>query len=158
MNIFVLDLDPVRAAEAQCNKHVVKMCTETAQLLVAAHAHGVMPWTPTHVNHPCSKWVRESKENYQWTIEHGLALSREYTKRYGKIHAAQAVIELNNKIVPKNFLKSGMTPFAIAIADTFYHVPNDPVTSYRSYYIGEKSRFAKWAPRATPPIWWPWKE
>lgn len=33
MNIFYLDTDPVKAAEYHCDKHVVKMILETAQLL-----------------------------------------------------------------------------------------------------------------------------
>lgn len=158
MNIFVLDLDPIKAAEAQCNKHVVKMCIETAQLLVAANKPGLFPWGITHVNHPCAKWVRESAQNYEWTLEHGIALCKEYTKRYEKVHAAQGIIALAHSVRPRTFNSVGLTPFAIAIKDTFYHVPNDPVTSYRAYYIGEKSKFAKWAPKAMAPSWWPWSE
>lgn len=37
MNIFVLDRDPNIAARLMCDKHVVKMVTETAQLLSTAH-------------------------------------------------------------------------------------------------------------------------
>ena len=33
MNLFILSLDPVEAANDQCDKHVVKMVTETAQIL-----------------------------------------------------------------------------------------------------------------------------
>jgi len=33
MNIFFLHKDPLRAAKAQCDKHVVKMVLETAQML-----------------------------------------------------------------------------------------------------------------------------
>lgn len=41
MNVFVLDADPVRAAQAHCDVHVVKMILETAQLLSTA-------WHETH--------------------------------------------------------------------------------------------------------------
>ena len=37
MNIFVLDNDPKKCAEAHCNKHVVKMILEHAQLMCTAH-------------------------------------------------------------------------------------------------------------------------
>lgn len=37
MNIFILDEDPVKAAEMQCDKHVVKMITESAQMMSTAH-------------------------------------------------------------------------------------------------------------------------
>lgn len=37
MNIFVLDSSPVLAAQYQCDKHVVKMIVESAQMLCTAH-------------------------------------------------------------------------------------------------------------------------
>ena len=35
MNIFVLDRDPTKAAHMMCDKHVVKMIIESAQMLSA---------------------------------------------------------------------------------------------------------------------------
>lgn len=37
MNIFALDSSPVLAAQYQCDKHVVKMIVESAQMLCTAH-------------------------------------------------------------------------------------------------------------------------
>ena len=37
MNIFYLHRDPHEAARLQCDRHVVKMILETAQLLSTAH-------------------------------------------------------------------------------------------------------------------------
>ena len=37
MNIFVIDKDPVVAAQMQCDAHVVKMITESAQMLSTCH-------------------------------------------------------------------------------------------------------------------------
>ena len=37
MNIFVLSLDPVKAAQEQCDKHVPKMVVESGQMLSTAH-------------------------------------------------------------------------------------------------------------------------
>lgn len=37
MNIFILDKDPTIAAQMQCDKHVVKMIVESAQMLSTAH-------------------------------------------------------------------------------------------------------------------------
>ena len=37
MNIFYLSDDPQLCAEQHCDKHVVKMCIEYAQLLSTAH-------------------------------------------------------------------------------------------------------------------------
>ena len=44
MNIFVLDPDPVKAAEYYCDKHVPKMCVELYQQLGSAVIrHGATP-------------------------------------------------------------------------------------------------------------------
>ena len=39
MNIFYLHSDPIKAAQIQYNKHVVKMILESAQMLCTAHHH-----------------------------------------------------------------------------------------------------------------------
>ena len=37
MNIFHLDNDPIKAAQMMCDKHIVKMIVEYAQLMSTAH-------------------------------------------------------------------------------------------------------------------------
>lgn len=93
MNIFFLHEDPEKAAELQSDVHVVKMIVETMQMLCTCLHFSYSPFIwpfelckPTHVNHPSTKWVRFSGENYKWTIKHGKALCSEYTKRYNKVH------------------------------------------------------------------------
>ena len=61
MNIFYLHKNPAVAAKMHCDKHVVKMILETAQLLCTAH-HETGTGTkamnkPTHKNHPTAKRV-----------------------------------------------------------------------------------------------------
>ena len=155
MNLFVLDLDPTKAATMACDRHVIKMTLETAQLLCSAFPVGVAPYRPTHINHPCSVWVRTSSANYDWALEHGLALAKEYTKRYGKIHASEAVL---NKVASLKteirYIKSEsiLTPFAQAMAEELQH--NDPVVAYQRYYLRDKAKFATWTEPSIPPDWW----
>jgi hypothetical protein len=75
MNIFVLSLDPREAAEYHCDKHVVKMILETAQLLYCSHWMLESRWIclPLPIRKltliiPCSIWIRESIENYQMAL------------------------------------------------------------------------------------------
>lgn len=73
------------------------MVLESAQLLsTAMHELGAPepPYRKTHVNHPCSKWVRESRANYLWLIEHMRELCLEYSRRYYKIHACEKLIPI----------------------------------------------------------------
>ena len=89
MNLFYLHHDPVEAARLQCDRHVVKMILETAQMLSTAHLEldGIkVAYKSTHKNHPSTVWVRSSAASYHWAFTHMMALGDEYTRRYGKIH------------------------------------------------------------------------
>ena len=151
MNIFVLDNDPQIAAQMACDKHVVKMILETAQMLCAAAiAHGhEMPYGATHKHHPCTIWTGLSQGNWNWLIAHGLALCGEYTRRYGKIHKSQRVIE-HARDMNINFERQERTPFPQAMPSQYKN--ECAVTAYRAYYMGEKARFATWKTQA--PDWW----
>ena len=152
MNIFVLDLDPVKAARYQCNKHVVKMVLETAQLLCAPFEPGVAPYKRSHFNHPSSIWTRSSLSNYHWLVAHGIALCDEYEHRYNKIHKSRAVIEwCKDNVQLLGLPDAGLTEFAQAMPDECKrpHV----VEAYRTYYLNNKFEFAKW-PEDRIPDWW----
>ena len=90
MNIFYIDPCPLKAASMQCDKHVVKMVLESAQMLCAAHhvleGGAPVPYRLAHKNHPSTVWVRSNSKHYYWLYRHFHALSEEYTKRYGKVH------------------------------------------------------------------------
>ena len=141
MKIFLLDFDARRAAEAHCDKHVVKMILETAQLLYSAHwSHPrlILPqnaYKKTHANHPCAVWTRESLSNYRWLCELGLALCAEFTFRYGKIHKTQAHLEWL-AAHPPALPDPGITEIRQAMPPE-YKRPN-PVEAYRAYYRENK--------------------
>ena len=140
MNIFALSRSPRKAAQFHCDKHVVKMILETAQLLYSAHWVVGTPlpsgaYRKTHVNHPCSIWVRTTIENYRWLCALGTWLCIEYTFRYGKRHKTQLHIEwltMNEPIVPCG----GRTPFVQAMPEQYKH--EDSVAAYRAYYLHNK--------------------
>jgi len=141
MNIFVLDSDPTIAAKYQCDKHIVKMCLETAQLLCSVFSSA--PYKRTHYNHPCSVWTRESLGNYQWLISHGESLCKEYTNRYGKVHKSQSVIEWCSSHKDELIFKNNrLTQHPLCMPDECK--TESVVESYRSYYIRYKKDFAVW--------------
>ena len=176
MNIFAIDEHPVRAARQMVDKHVVKMILEAGQMLSTSHRvldgeeyydrtknnrrikrwrlsdeREDKLWKASFVNHPCTQWTMESRMNYRWYATHALALCREYTHRYEKIHNSQALIEYLFNREPLNIKEGGLTKFAVAMPDQ-YKVECS-VESYRNYYRGEKAYFAKWKNRDTP-VWW----
>ena len=156
MNIFILDKDIKKCAQYHCDKHVVKMILETAQLLCGVHhvtAHDTVhdtahvPYKLSHKNHPCAIWARESFSNYVYLCELGLELCKEYTHRYGKRHKSLDVI-LWCIVNRPNIPDKGFTEPAKAMPDE-YKVKS-VVESYRNYYRGAKSGFASWKMRETP--------
>jgi len=154
MNIFVLSEDPVEAAQMQCDRHVVKMALETAQLLCSPHEPGAAPYRRTHYNHPSAVWARATYENYEWLVVHGVALCDEYTRRYGKQHKSREIITwARDNAMPLALPTRGLTPFALAMPDKYKS--DNATEAYRAYYINEKARIATWRPPSTPPYWWP---
>lgn len=148
MNIFALNDNPVLAAQMQCDKHVVKMVLETAQMLSTVVGG---PYKPTHVNHPCTIWARTSQGNFNWLVAHGLALCNEYTRRYGKRHKCQEIIENIGFTADCSHIPLGpRTPFAQCMPEQFRQ-PN-AVLAYRAYYHSKP--FAAWERGRAAPSWW----
>ena len=145
MNIFYLDEDPRVAVSYFYNKHVVKMILESAQMLCTAH-HCIMgedadvPYKMAHVNHPSTVWARRSANNYAWLYDHFVALSKEYTKRYGKVHLSYTKCKDKVNILPGGLAWSGLTEMPQCMPDKY----KDPcsIKAYWNYYIGEKHTVA----------------
>ncbi len=154
MNIFVLSENPVEAAREQCDQHVVKMPCESAQLLCTALASvGISePWMyePTHRDVAISRWVRESRGNFEWLVEHGLALCSEYTRRYGREHASESIIRACSAI--RFPVEGERTSFVQVMPDEYRN--EDAVTAYRNFYQKAKVRFARWR-HSEKPSWMP---
>ena len=155
MNIFYLDKDPEIAAQMHCDKHVVKMILESAQMLSTAHrvldgneigdSKGL--YKIAHKNHPCSVWVRTCDENYEWVWNLFDNLINEYMVRYGKHHASERLIHTLWQY-PYNIPVGDFTSPPQCMPD--YCKEADTVSAYQTYYIEEKSDFATWKNRETP--------
>lgn len=142
MNIFILDEDPTIAAQMLCDKHVVKMALETAQILSTINGG---PYKPTHMNHPCVLWAGSHYNNYKWLTYHGISICQEYMFRYGKEHKCEEVIYALAE--PLIELKNGSSEFVQCMPEEYRD--KDPVTAYRNYYMSKKD-FCKWTKRETP--------
>ena len=148
MNIFYLDRDPQRCAAMHCDKHVVKMILEYAQLLSTAHHEidgdpSIDCYKATHKNHPSAVWARENRSNYQWLWQLLSNLLQEYTFRYGKIHKTESSgVFWALKNLPHELRGGKFTDPPQCMPD--YCKDDDPVVAYRTYYIKEKAYMAKW--------------
>lgn len=182
MNIFILSFDPKEAAQAHCDKHVVKMILETTQLLYMCWNHfnednwretleSQLKTNPTmiqmesngqkvnfntyksgkgHMNHPCSKWLRESVENYKWLCKLGLELCHEKLHRWpkNKQHSCLGHLEVLSDNIPKDIPNIPMTPFALAMP--IENKTDNAVESYKNYYNNDKQNILKWTNREIP--------
>jgi predicted ATP-dependent endonuclease of OLD family len=142
MNIFYLHKDPTKAANAQYNKHVVKMILESAQLLCTAHLivdgdNANVPYKATHKNHPSAIWARESLSNYYWLYDHMIALGKEYTKRYSKEHLTIAKCKEPLKLAPKALLKLEPTEMPQCMPDAYKVLGNSVKSLLELLYCRE---------------------
>ena len=181
MNIFILDKDPRIAAQMQCDRHVVKMIVESAQMLSTAHrmldgvetrrksksgktmskywelpdAREASLYKAVHMGHPCTVWTMHSDNNYLWHYEHFIALCKEYTYRYGKVHATDTKLRKSLAKIPTNInegFKYMLSPFALAMnANPECIYEGDPVKSYKKYYQTKQDNFKMvWTKRKIP--------
>lgn len=195
MNIFFLSISIRRCARAHFDKHVVKMILEYCQLLSAAwfilneqeaivHITQNNIYKPTHKNHPCSVWVRQHINNYNYVARLGLELCKEWRYRYNhpntRLHAAEhkLIFLINNPPiniptfiivkVPSN-PKMFTLPMPQAMPDECKYKKKNSVHScvkaYRKYYTSiHKEHLVSWTIKKTKiskdresldkPKWW----
>lgn len=182
MNIFYLDHDILTCARYHCNKHVVKMIVEYAQLLSTAHrvldgkviskelqgkiknlilldgeavsiVGGKLSiinpkcYKVTHFNHPQAVWARKSSGNYQYLFALLLALLKEYERRYKRTHATERLVPFLSQS-PQKITNAGFFLPPQTMPDVYRKAC--PVDGYRTFYINEKAKFAKWPENETP--------
>jgi hypothetical protein len=146
MNIFYLDKNPLIAARYHHDKHIVKMPTETAQILsTALRLRGINSefiYKQTHIKHKSVVWVANSWNNFNWLGLFGLELCREYTFRYNKIHKAEEIIMHCLSLSPNKKNNCNFdTPPPQAMPEKYYNM--DAVMAYRNYYLFEKEFWYK---------------
>ena len=153
MNIFHLHKDPRICAEYHCDRHVVKMILETAQMLSTAYqkhcGEDTNLYKPAYPKHPMTIWVGDSLENFKYALALGEWLAIQYKYRYKKVHST---IKISNLFHGRYKLwhgwKTEFTPPPQCMPDEYKH--KDYITAYKQYYVGEKKRFAKYTAVDTP--------
>ena len=173
MNIFFLHSNPSKCAKYHSDKHLVKMILELTQLLTCAQYFNYNNKPPykncykkTHINHPMAKWVRESYDNYLYTLLLALYLCKEFKKRRNKTHACYyhliILAELNKftgisidwedksrkKLVNCSY---NITPIPMCMPDEF--IKDCAISSYRSYYRS-KNNINTWNWGRNKPNWY----
>jgi hypothetical protein len=167
MNLFILSLIQKEIAESMMDKHVSKILLEAVQMLCSARRI-VEPdddvineriYKLAHKNHPVTIWCRKSRANFVWALDLAEELHNEWRFRYGhpntKIHKSYQVAMFLRENIPREdaFEEVGLTPFAQAMPDKYKS--DDPVLSYRNYYMSEeKQKIASWSKKRGKPVWY----
>lgn len=150
MNIFVLDEDLKKAAQYHCDRHVVKMILEYAQILcTVCNLNGApAPYRATHVKHPCVLWAGSSLSNWRWLKRLALELNEEYKFRFQR-QADHKSAQVIRGLPEPGIEDGGLTEFVQTMPDQ-YKNKRSAVKAYRSYYLNEKIKFATWKRRTVP--------
>lgn len=176
MNIFVLDRNPIIAAQFLCDQHIRKMGIESAQMLSTAHwlaweqileapkgalrerqawlrrnvpENAQPPYSIALPNHPCTVWVREAKPNYRWLLLHAIEIQRINENMYNRPHKTSEVVNWLRRLPPNTMRQSiRITEFPLCMPDDC-KIIGDPVLSYRLFYAQHK-KFASWTTRTRP--------
>tara|TARA_R100000030_G_scaffold54269_1_gene40830 strand:+ start:168 stop:680 length:513 start_codon:yes stop_codon:yes gene_type:complete len=165
MNIFVLDEDPVKAAQAIDCVRVPKMIVESAQMMASAlrrwgATDEQMPLTQKgtpykggYHHHPCTVWAGDTFSNFDWLCRHAVGLLIEYQNRFGKRHACSVPIVHMIRDTPNNIPDGELTVFAQAMPDEYKH--ENAVKAYRAYYHSKiHSAGGVHYRHTSPPDWW----
>lgn len=154
MNIFWLDTNLTNCAKAHYDKHIVKMPIEYAQLLSTTLIHFgyEAPYRKTHENHPCAKWARKHKGNYQLLWDLANEVGKEYTHRYGKVHKSHQL--LLDGLIPRE-IDTGEDVIITTPLPNCTSIKNAPehinlVTLYRMYYLADKAYIRSYKNREEP--------
>lgn len=141
MNIFVLHPNQETSAMWLDDVRKNKMILESCQLLsttvnILQPDHNLSVYKSSHINHPCSLWVRESHANFMWLLSYVKCL---YEQRKGASHKSSELFPAFDKFSrrKKKFPQLEPTPFVNCAANaswgcSFKHLPNTFV-AYRSY-------------------------
>lgn len=180
MNIFYLDDDLDKCVKYHVDDHVKKIPLEMGQMISCNmwiehifdqpmgrltsdenkyFKHEIQKFKnaddkryfywPAYMNHPCTIWLRESWDNYAWGYCYANTLDWDKYVRFGG-QPHKSVVMLDKLPEPRHFVTTGWTTPALAVGDSPRY-ENDPVRTYREYYINYKNHIATWTLRNKPP-------
>jgi hypothetical protein len=160
VNFFYLDKNPSKCAKYYCDKHVLKIPIEIAQILSKIHhiLKTKIDYEKIYANSKVVKeslgpylWSLSSLDNYIWTCELGLALINEYKYRFGKsTHKTEVVLKYLLENSPP-IEKKGITLFIMTNKfDMFQYISSNPVKNSRYNYAEIKCANDKWTKRTKP--------
>ena len=111
-------------------------------------------YKPVHQKHPCTMWAMKTRANFSYAYDLYCYMLCEYHHRYGKWHGAgKHSIAIKNGI---EFIPDGkLTPHPQCFSghDDLKTDEPWPIVAYRTFYIVDKMRFARYNKGRDMPQW-----
>lgn len=160
MNIFYLDRSNKRCARYLCDQHIRKMGIEHCQLLGncysdnillnAPHTQKDLPRIHTHINHPCSKWVKSNIRHFLWLQNYTTEIFLEYKRRFDKNHYTKCFLDWTYTVRPYCITNDFQIP-PQCMPDCFKN--RDTIIAYRNYYKYKSTQFKMTWTNSNKPEW-----
>jgi hypothetical protein len=149
----------------QNNRHASRMPLESAGLLLYAFPDGGTPFDNSHkrahYRHPASIFTRNSRENFEWVLEHFRVQLDEYKIRYKRDHDSTKYLNWIQSNYPSiSFPNTGLTPFARCFGpfkEELDRTEPDTIQAYQKFYILDKFTFSRWPSLEKIAPFWPEK-
>ena len=107
-------------------------------------------YTPRMRQHLCARWVTECEYGFRYLEALMFTLGDLFEERYGKPHKSVSLYRALPAVPRRHRRRAKPVPLAVK---SYARYPDDPVRTYREFYIQDKGRFAKWY-FSEPPPWW----
>ena len=114
MNIFALSRCPMQSAWWLDDIRKNKMILESAQMLstavrVLSPDTDLQVYKVAYLNHPCTIWARQSRDNFKWLLSH---MSHLWLQKGGEHVSARLIPQLDEYSSTGYFPNEELTPFA----------------------------------------------
>ena len=114
MNIFALDKCPMQSAQWLDDIRKNKMILESAQMLstavrVLSPDTDLSVYKVAYLNHPCTIWARQSRDNFKWLLSH---MSHLFLQKDGLHKSANLLTDFQKYADDGYFPSENLTPFA----------------------------------------------
>jgi hypothetical protein len=125
-------------------------------------------YAPTHINHPCTVWVRKSLSNYNWLVQMTKHLNDEYKYRFNHTENHKSWDMISDYLLEiDNLSDFGLTKPALAMDDEYkissgFNISQTKaiikrkesvllvIKSYRNYYAKAKANLLTYTKRDKP--------
>ena len=114
MNIFALSRCPMQSAWWLDDIRKNKMILESAQMLstavrVLSPDTDLQVYKVAYLNHPCTIWARQSRDNFKWLLSH---MSHLFLQKGGLHKSANLLTDFQKYADSGDFPNEELTPFA----------------------------------------------